>query len=56
MPRLIGTQGSLAFELSTGADDALQCLEFGGTIVKDVPATGQFKARDAPAPAMCAVP
>jgi len=44
-----------------GTDGVGYCLEFGGPAVfKDTPATnggaGQFKAKDAPAPATCAVP
>ncbi len=54
------SQGVLAFELATGDDLDLQCLEFGGTVQKDTPAVGggkgQFKAKDAPPPALCAVP
>ncbi len=54
------SQVALAFELATGDGLDLQCLEFGGTVLKDTPAVsggkGQFKAKDAPPPAVCAVP
>jgi hypothetical protein len=56
-------QGSLAvrFTAGGGAESLSSCMEFGGAaVVKDTPAasgkTGVFNAKDAVAPAACAVP
>jgi len=44
-------QGSLGVRLQTGTGGVRQCLLFGGTVQRDSP--GLFKAKDAPAPAVC---
>jgi hypothetical protein len=56
------SQGRLGVWLTmgSGASSLVQCLDFGGTVTKDVQAagrtTGQFKAKDAPRPPVCPVP
>jgi len=56
------SQGRLgvSFSMGNGASSLVQCLNFGGTVVKDVKATGsttgQFHAKNAPKPPVCPRP
>jgi lysophospholipase L1-like esterase len=53
------SQGTLAAALWFGSDPPL-CMEFGGRVVRDRPASdrrvGSFEAKDAPAPSGCTLP
>jgi Tol biopolymer transport system component len=54
-------QGSLAVKFTSGSGSGTlsSCLSFGGTIIADAPvvgnSTGQFRAKDAPAPLVCPI-
>jgi outer membrane protein assembly factor BamB len=54
------SQGSMRAELTIGAYGPRSCVEFGGTVLRDIPAidggTGLFKAKNAPAPTGCMQP